>query len=321
MTSSYTQACLFERELEQEGDTLAGGGCMMSELTRLSLSLDRMPTPPAWFHETERVALTPERVRTTCSHCGSVLEPVCFSGYYVQRRCYCLEQARLVLPYDGGTGSASKRAALRAKADAGRCYTWLAPHSDSDLREKSFDGFDPERQPNAQPFAEARTACSRLANQVLLSSTMQGLALDNLILRGNFGTGKTHLAASICNTLVAAHIPCRFCATPDLFTAIYAASFEDKRSIIEEAAKTPMLVLDDLDKLHVKVETEGAYQKTMLFEILNLRYRQHLPTVITTNAVDALSTWLDGATISRLSERLTTLLMTGIDVRRKGGGA
>jgi len=217
-------------------------------------------------------------------------------------------------PYDPAE-QAAKREAVKNRASAAKCYTWLGT-PDDELASKTFDDYDPARQQDDRArFASTKRQVMTYADRIVVAFSQQRIALDNLILRGNYGTGKTHLVAAICNTLRSANVPCRFCAAPDLFTALYAAHFDDKQSIILEASAAALLVLDDLDKVHVSVEKDGAYQKKTLFEIVNLRYRKHLPTVLTTNATGDLSQWLDGATISRLSERLTTLDMRGRDMR------
>lgn len=266
--------------------------------------------PPKFFRETDNVSADPDRLRYVCEHCGEVQEPIqCSLGYFVRRQCYCREQAAIHMPI-----TASELEAQRARHDT-HCYTWLAPHDDSDLVAFSFDSYNPALQPeNRQDFVQALSATRQYARQFITSWTRQRMALDNLLMSGGYGVGKTHLASAILNALRQVNIPCRFCAAPDLFTALYAANFGDKQHLLSEASSTPLLVLDDLDKVHTRAETDGAYQKKTLFEVLNGRYRKHLPTIITTNA-GALSQWLDGATISRLSERLTTLDMRGRDMR------
>ena len=88
--------------------------------------------------------------------------------------------------------------------------------------------------------------------------------------------------------------------------------------MIEAAVSTPLLVLDEIDKLYVK-ETQDSmsFQQATLTEILDRRYRRRLPTIITTNAQEDLGKWLSGATISRLQERLTLLQMNGVDYRSR----
>lgn len=271
--------------------------------------------PPPFFRETANTSVDPERVRGVCDQCGSVLEPIAFCGYYTRRKCDCELIAQTQVETQRATAEAR---AQRMRDEAARCYAWLPEQDDSDLIRRDFAGFNPLAQPNSASFVQAKGATLDFAAQVTSSFTRQRVAVNNLTMRGGYGTGKTHLAAAICNALRQVGVSCRFCAVPDLFTALYAAKFEEKQEIIEEAARAPLLVLDDLDKLHVRQETDGEYQKKVLFEVLNGRYKRHVPTLITTNATDDLSRWLDGASLSRLHERLTTLTMIGVDYRRRG---
>lgn len=102
-----------------------------------------------------------------------------------------------------------------------------------------------------------------------------------LLLIGGYGVGKTHLAAAIANQTVASGVPTLFHTVPDLLDGLRAAfssqdtSFEER---FEEVRRAPLLVLDDLGTQNA---TEWAREK--LFQILNHRYVNHLPTVLTTN--------------------------------------
>jgi DNA replication protein DnaC len=134
---------------------------------------------------------------------------------------------------------------------------------------------------------------------------------------GGYGTGKTHLAASILNELRTQMIPCLFCTAQGFFNALYKA--DDKNGLMDAAVRTPLLVIDELDKLYVKMHDEMSYQKSQLTEILDRRYRRRLPTILITNEQKDLGIWLNGATMSRLQEKITMLQMNGTDYRSKKG--
>ena len=98
---------------------------------------------------------------------------------------------------------------------------------------------------------------------------------------GNYGCGKTHLAASIANTVVERGIPTYFLTVPDLLDWLrfgynnpnnsYEARFEEIRNV-------ELLVLDDLG-----TQNTTAWAQEKLFQILNHRYMHNLPVVITSN--------------------------------------
>ncbi len=102
-----------------------------------------------------------------------------------------------------------------------------------------------------------------------------------LLLMGGYGCGKTHLAAAIANDVVSRGTPTLFLTVPDLLDFLRFAygnptnSFEER---FEEIRQVPLLVLDDFG---TQSATPWAQEK--LFQILNFRYINRLPTVLTTN--------------------------------------
>lgn len=103
-----------------------------------------------------------------------------------------------------------------------------------------------------------------------------------LVLRGNYGVGKTHLAAAIANRQLEMGNEAVFVSVPDLLDHLRATyRFEsddtyDER--FERVRSSKLLVLDDLG---VESPTNWAVEK--LYQIFNHRYNAKLPTVITTN--------------------------------------
>ena len=103
-----------------------------------------------------------------------------------------------------------------------------------------------------------------------------------LILRGNFGCGKTHLAAAIANYCIDLGRPVLFVVVPDLLDHLRATfspqspvSFDSRFEAVRTA---PLLILDDLG-----TQNASSWAREKLFQILNYRYNARLPTVITTN--------------------------------------
>jgi len=101
-----------------------------------------------------------------------------------------------------------------------------------------------------------------------------------LVLTGDYGCGKTHLAAAISNKRTASGLPVLFIVVPDLldylratFSPTSAVRF-DKR--FEEVRTAPFLVLDDLG-----TESASPWAQEKLYQLFNHRYNARLPTVVT----------------------------------------
>jgi DNA replication protein DnaC len=102
-----------------------------------------------------------------------------------------------------------------------------------------------------------------------------------LVLQGGFGCGKTHLAAAIANFVVGMGVPTLFLTVPDLLDTLrFAYDSEDTtfEQRFDEIRNAPMLVLDDFG-----TQNATAWAQEKLFQIVNYRYINKLPLVVTTN--------------------------------------
>lgn len=103
-----------------------------------------------------------------------------------------------------------------------------------------------------------------------------------LVLRGGPGCGKTHLAAAVANEAVRNRNQVLFTIVPDLLDhlrATYApTSTIQYDELFERVRTTQLLVLDDLG-----TESATPWAQEKLFQLINHRYNDELPTVFTTN--------------------------------------
>ena len=158
---------------------------------------------------------------------------------------------------------------------------------------KTFDNFNPDGRMGLHTDQSA--SLQYALNQSMLFA---GNRRDWLLLMGDYGCGKTHLAAAIANDAVSNGIPTLFTTVPDLLDWLRFAygqtseTFEDR---FEHIRQIPLLVLDDLGTQNA---TEWAKEK--LFQIINYRYTNRIPTVVTTNQQLA---EMDGRIRSRLEDR------------------
>ena len=125
-----------------------------------------------------------------------------------------------------------------------------------------------------------------------------------LLLVGQCGCGKTHLAAAIANECLHQDKTVLFVNTPDLLDHLRAtfspASPVSYDELFCRVRELEVLVLDDLGAGQL---TPWAGEK--LYQLVNHRYTLQLPTVITANA-DGLNA-LDERVRSRLSDKSLVL--------------
>jgi len=141
-----------------------------------------------------------------------------------------------------------------------------------------------------------------------------------LLMIGTVGTGKTHLAAAIANQLLSAGIPVIFKTSIDLLTDIrntYDTDTQESK-VVDTYGTVELLILDDLGK-----EKVTAWAASMIFSIINARYENMLPTIITTNhGCKELAAALGDdrtraeAIVSRLQETCVTVVMAWDDHRK-----
>jgi DNA replication protein DnaC len=103
-----------------------------------------------------------------------------------------------------------------------------------------------------------------------------------LVLSGNYGCGKTHLAAAIANEVLKMNYEVLFTVVPDIldhlrstFGPTSEVAYDER---FEQIRGAKLLVLDDLG-----TENATPWAREKLYQIINHRYNYALPTVITTN--------------------------------------
>ena len=136
-------------------------------------------------------------------------------------------------------------------------------------------------------------------------------------LTGVSGTGKTHLAAAIANRCMEHGVPVFFALVPDLLDHLRGTfgsggsgnefSYDE---LFEQVKGVPLLVLDDLG-----VQSSTPWAEEKLFQVLNHRYVNDLPTVVTTNvSLDH----MDPRMQSRLADPRTSVVL---ELGAAGGAA
>jgi DNA replication protein DnaC len=104
-----------------------------------------------------------------------------------------------------------------------------------------------------------------------------------LYICGDVGTGKTHLAVAVMNELIKRkRVPALFVTAPELLDNLRPQSYNNPELGLDEwmnsVKNADLLVLDDLGS-----EKATAWVQERVFIIIDHRYREMLPTIITSN--------------------------------------
>ena len=135
-----------------------------------------------------------------------------------------------------------------------------------------FDNFETNNS-NKKVFNNLKNYSEKLVN---------GIEKKGLILVGNNGVGKTHLACSIANKLIENGIPVIYGTLINLLAELRNSYDTDndisEMEIIKLYENVALLIIDDLGK-----EKPSEWGLEKLFTIINSRYENNLPVIITTN--------------------------------------
>ena len=143
---------------------------------------------------------------------------------------------------------------------------------------------------------------------------------NGFIITGTKGTGKTHIAAAIANSLLNRGTAVICMTERDLLDRIrrtYSRYEQDDESAVLEVYKTvPLLIVDDIGK-----ERPTEWTLATIYSVIDGRYERAMPTIVTTNygATDLVKrlTPMSGdettadATVDRLIEMCEGIVMSG----------
>ena len=173
-----------------------------------------------------------------------------------------------VVPCECNQGVSGEDRMQRLRRDSGALSLKL-------LSNMTFESFDPKRVNHPAEQQRNLSDAYKLARR--FAEEPEGW----VVFQGPNGCGKTHLAAAIGNYQLQKGCPAMFIFVPDFLDHLRSAFGPESKvtydALFEKVKTSPLLILDDLGE---QASTPWAQEK--LYQLINYRYNDRLPTVITT---------------------------------------
>lgn len=265
----------------------------------------------------------------TCQFCGKTLEPqgVVWGGEVMlwqpfSPRCDCEKASEYWKRVDEAKEQERLKAEEEKRREAMRQRV-AKLLGNSGIKRR----FQQRTFPNFRCDTAGRARNYKIAKEYADNFAYHSARGDGLYIEGTNGTGKTHLAAAIALQLIGEGVPVICKTSTDLLLDI-RKSFDTagvrEHEILGVYKRVDLLIIDDLGK-----EQCSDWSMSTLYAILNDRYEDMKPTIITTNynngdLIKALTpNGKDNskivAIISRLRETSTVMTMAWADIRGKEG--
>lgn len=192
-------------------------------------------------------------------------------------RCNCEQSFKYWEAVEAAEAKAEEERRQRQEQDAKRARAeklFNASKMGKRFMTRTFDNFKVD-QYNEKAFKAVRNYSENFRKHA-----DQGIGF---MLSGPYGSGKTHLAAALAIDLMNKGIPVVFGTLISLLGKIrqtYSTGWtqEDELEILETYSTVDLLIIDDLGK-----ERASEWSLEKLFSIINSRYENNLPVVVTTN--------------------------------------
>lgn len=262
---------------------------------------------------------------TVCEYCGKEIQPLglifgneIFMWQPTKPRCDCEQATAYWQECD------RKEAERRAAEEETKRRKAMREKTDRLLRQSGIKKrFQQRTFPNFRCDTAGRQQNYNIAKEYADNFAYHKANGDGLYIEGTNGTGKTHLAAAIALQLINEGIPVVCKTSSDLLLDIkkaFDSEYVKEHEVLSVYKKVDLLIIDDLGK-----EQCSDWSMSTLYSILNDRYEDMKPTIVTTNynteqLVNALTPkGYDNtkiiAIISRLRETSTVMTMAWQDCR------
>jgi len=272
-----------------------------------------------------------------CEHCGRTLyylgritaakksslyvhdrEPSCSGWSKTPQRCDCPEAIKAWTDHDAEVKRQREEADRLEREERHReRVTDLLERSGIKKRflNKTFANFKTNTAERKRAFEAAKGYADSFERHVLEGT--------GLYIEGTFGTGKTHLATAIGLYLIERERRVIAKTADDLFRDIketFDKADGSEHKVLARYKECDLLIIDDLGK-----EQATDWTTAQLYAILNDRYEQQRPVIITTNFNEDGLIGMESprnvgehrirAILSRLHETTTAITLTGPDWR------
>lgn len=228
-------------------------------------------------------SLSPQKPDEICEFCGKTLhhEGLVLMGTVIwnhtAQRCDCQEAQRKWAEYD------AEKERQRIEEERAEAYRKQQARIQRLLGSSGIKKrFQQRRFENFRSDTPARRKAYNIAKEYADTFDRHRADGTGLYIEGTNGTGKTHLAAAIAMQLITERKIPVICKTAgDLLLDIKSAFDKEGTSeaqVLDIYKKVELLVIDDLGK-----EQCTDWSISTLYSILNDRYEEMRPTIITTN--------------------------------------
>ncbi len=212
-------------------------------------------------------------------------------GSMLARGCKrCQWEALHTAPRDSAVHAAARDQAQAERKAAALMAAGVTPR----FAGATFDGYIAETNEQRQALAK----CREYAEQF----PVHFRAGRSLLLTGNVGCGKTHLASAIVRTVVADHCRALIIPASDIISIARASmapgSGYSDRDVVLHLGNLNLLVIDE-----VGCQKGSDYELGLLHAIIDRRYQAVLPTVLISNlSVDGLKAYIGDRALDRLRQ-------------------
>lgn len=158
----------------------------------------------------------------------------------------------------------------------------------------TFDSYRAEKEPQQKALAKCRAYAEQFPANFR--------AGRSLLLTGNVGCGKTHLASAIVRTVVADHCRALIIPAGDIVSIARASmvpgSGYTDRDVAVHLGSLDLLVIDE-----VGAQKGSEYELGLLHSIIDRRYQAVLPTVVISNLnAEGLKSYIGDRALDRLRQ-------------------